>query len=523
MNNKRKVIVLGSGPYAIGSSVEFDWCSINTVKTFKKEGFETIMINSNPETVSTDFDNCDKLYFDELSLERVLDIIEIENPDGVVVFSGGQIPNNLTPGLAKKGVKLFGTKPENIDKAENRRKFSDLLDELEVDQPKWKEFATIEEAKKFADDVGFPVLIRPSKVLSGAAMSVAKNDEELLAFLTKAAKIDSDAPVVISKFEVGAREIEMDGVAMDGEMIIWAISEHVENAGVHSGDASIVLPPQRTWLETIRRIRKITKKLVKALEITGPFNIQFLAKSNDIKVIELNLRASRSFPFVSKATGHNFIEIAARAALGKAEPKSTRKKKYQTLDLDHVAVKVPQFSFARLHGADPVLSVEMASTGEVACFGDDFEEAFLKAMISAGYKMPKKNILISIGKLEDKVDFLESAKILIKLGYKLFATLGTANFFQKEGVDVSVLHKVSSGKAETIIDYLANKKLDLVINIPKSFAHDEITDGFKIRRTAVDCNIALITNLQVANAFIKSVEKFKNKELRAQSWDSFVE
>lgn len=523
MNKNKKVIVLGSGPYSIGSSVEFDWCSINTVKTFQKEGFETVMINSNPETVSTDFDSCNKLYFDELSLERVLDIIEIENPDGVVIFSGGQIPNNLATGLSKKGVTLFGTKPENIDKAENRRKFSDLLDRLEIDQPKWKEFASIEEANQFADRVGYPVLIRPSKVLSGAAMSVAKNEEELLLFLTKAVKIDNDAPVVISKFEVGAREIEMDGVAMDGEMIIWAISEHIENAGVHSGDATIVLPPQRTWLETIRRIRVITKKLASALEITGPFNIQFLAKSNDIKVIELNLRASRSFPFVSKVTGHNFIEIAARASLGKAEKKSERKKKYQTLDLDHVGVKVPQFSFPRLQGADPVLSVEMASTGEVACFGDDFEEAFLKAMISAGFKMPKKNILISIGKLEDKIDFLKSARLLVKMGYKLFATPGTASFFQKEGLDVVILYKVSSGKPPTIIDYLAKKKLDLVINVPKSFAHDEVTDGFKIRRTAIDCNVPLITNLQVANALVRSIEKFIGKDFKAQSWDSFVE
>jgi carbamoyl-phosphate synthase large subunit len=518
----KKVIVLGSGPYSIGSSVEFDWCSINTVRSFAEEGYETVMINSNPETVSTDFDNCNKLYFDELSLERVLDIIEIEQPDEVVVFSGGQIPNNLAGKLANAGVKLFGTDPDNIDRAENRHRFSKLLDELEVDQPRWNAFASKDEAKKFADQVGYPVLIRPSKVLSGAAMSVAKNEEEMLIFLAKAAKIDSDAPVVISKFEVGAREIEMDAVAANGEIIIWAISEHVENAGVHSGDATMVLPPQKTWLETIRRIKKITKKLAKALEITGPFNIQFLAKNNDIKVIELNLRASRSFPFVSKVTGHNFIEIATKSALGNIEPLDKRRRKYQTLDLDHVGVKVPQFSFSRLHGADPVLSVEMASTGEVACFGEDFEEAFLKAMISAGFKIPQKNILLSIGKLKDKVDFEESAKTLQDLGYNLYGTEGTASVLREKGITIETLNKVSSGKKPNILDYLASKKLDLVINTPKSFAHEEITDGFKIRRSAVDCNIPLINNLQVAVALTKAIEKYGNQDLKIKSWQEFL-
>lgn len=519
---KKKVLILGSGPYSIGSSVEFDWCNVNTIRTFAEEGYETLIINSNPETVSTDYDISDKLYFDELSLERVLDIVEIEQPEGVLVFSGGQIPNNLAGPLAKAGVKLFGTDPDNIDKAENRQKFSKLLDDLDIDQPKWNSFATTDEAKRFSNEVGYPVLIRPSKVLSGAAMAVAKNETELLIFLAKAAKIDSDAPVVISKFEVGAREIEIDAVASQGEMIIYAISEHVENAGVHSGDATIVLPPQRTWLETVRRIKLITKNLAHALKITGPFNIQFLAKSNKIKVIELNLRASRSCPFVSKVTGHNFIEIASRAVLGKVESKEMRKNKYHTLDLDHVAVKVPQFSFDRLQGADPVLSVEMASTGEVACFGDDFEEAFLKAMISAGFRIPKKNILISIGKLEDKLDFLDSAINLIKMGFELFCTPGTAKFFRKNNLNVKTLYKVSSNKPPTIMDYLNKKKLDLVINIPKNFAHEEVTDGFKIRRTAIDCNITLITNVQVANALVRSMEKFKYDDLKVESWCNYI-
>ncbi len=520
--SSKKVIVLGSGPYSIGSSVEFDWCSIAAAKTLQKEGHETIMVNSNPETVSTDFDTCNKLYFDELSLERVLDIIDIEKPNGIVVFSGGQIPNNLAPKLAEQKVKLMGTNPKNIDKAEDRHQFSSLLDELEIDQPAWKEFTSREQAIKFAKKFGYPVLIRPSKVLSGAAMAVARNEDELCTFLAKAAKIDSDAPVVISKYEVGAREIEMDAVAHKGKMVIWAISEHVENAGVHSGDATLVLPPQKTWLETIRRIRKITKKLAKNLDITGPFNIQFLAKSNDIKVIELNLRASRSFPFVSKVTGHNFIEIATKAVLGKVEPKEKREQKYQTLDLGHVGVKVPQFSFSRLSGADPVLSVEMASTGEVACFGENFEEAFLKAMISAGFRVPNKNILISIGKTKDKVSFIDSAKLLVEMGYSLYATTGTAEFLKEQGVSAKILHRVSCGKKPSIVDYIYQKKLDLVINIPKNFAHDEETDGFRLRRASVDSNIPLVNNLQVAIALIGSLKKYVNKELKSQSWDDFV-
>ena len=515
--------MLGSGPYSIGSSVEFDWCAVNSVQAFAQDGFQTVVINSNPETVSTDFDNCDKLYFDELSLERVLDIIEIEQPDGVVLFAGGQVSNNLAAKLAQENVRIFGTSAEQIERAENREKFSQILDRLEIDQPQWRAFSKIERARSFAEKVGFPVLIRPSKVLSGAAMAVAKNEIELENFLSRAAKIDSDAPVVISKFETGAREIEMDAVAHKGEVVIWAISEHVENAGVHSGDATIVLPPQKTWLETVRRVKKITKQIAREIEITGPFNIQFLAKKNQIKVIELNLRASRSFPFVSKATGHNFVQIAAQAALGKVQPKSWRKKNYQTLDLDHVCVKVPQFSFSRLKNADPVLSVEMASTGEVACFGDDFHEAFLKAMIATGFKMPAQNICLSIGGLENKVEFLPSAKLLEQMGFALFATGGTAKFFQENGFQVEILHKVSASRTPNIADFILQKKLDLVICIPKNFAHEEITDGFKIRRGAIDANIPLIINLQVAKVLVDSLHKFSRQKdpFSIKSWCEF--
>ena len=389
--------VLGSGPYSIGSSVEFDWCCVNAVNTLRKEGHATIMLNSNPETVSTDYETCDYLFFDELSLERTLDVIEHMNPAGTLIFAGGQIPNNLAPKLGEMKVPLLGTRAEDIDRAEDRNKFSTLCDTLGIDQPEWEEFATLKDAEAFANKVGYPVLVRPSKVLSGAAMAVAQNKEELEDFLGKAAKIDSDAPVVVSKFEVGAREIEIDAVAYHGKLILHAISEHVENAGVHSGDATIVFPPQRTYLETIRRIKLIAKKLAHALNITGPFNMQFLAKENAIKVIELNLRASRSFPFVSKISGINFIEIATRAALGDIDSKEERRKKYRTLEMDHVGVKCPQFSFSRLSGADPVLSVEMASTGEVGCFGRSFEEAFLKAMISVGFTLPKKGVLFSAG------------------------------------------------------------------------------------------------------------------------------
>jgi carbamoyl-phosphate synthase large subunit len=512
---RKKAIVLGAGPYCIGSSVEFDWGCVNAVKTLKEEGYETIMINYNPETVSTDYDTCDTLYFDELSLERVLDIYDVEDPEGVVLFTGGQIPNNIATKLGDQSIRIMGTDPKSIHQAESRQIFSALLDELKIDQPIWREFSDIKDAKNFSDEVGYPVLVRPSYVLSGAAMAVALSESDLENYLSRAVKISTEAPIVISKFEVGAREIELDAVAANGEILIFAISEHVENAGVHSGDATIVFPPQKTYLETIRRVKHIGKILAKRLSITGPFNIQFLAKDNYIKVIELNLRASRSFPFVSKVTGHNFIEIATKAAIGKVEDKTVRAKKYQTLDLDYVAVKAPQFSFSRLRGADPVLSVEMSSTGEVACFGENLEEGFLKAILSTGFRMPKKNICLSIGKMKDKISFLESAKALCSMGYKLFGTEGTADFFSQNGIAIEVISKQTmKGISE----------MDLVVNIPRNFAHEEKTNGYLLRRKAVDGNIPLLTNLQLAKLLVKALAKFKNEEqLPITAWDEFLE
>ncbi|MBI5412449.1 carbamoyl-phosphate synthase (glutamine-hydrolyzing) large subunit [Candidatus Peregrinibacteria bacterium] len=513
----RKTIVLGSGPYCIGSSVEFDWCCVNAIKTLRKSGHEAIMINYNPETVSTDYDECDKLYFDELSLERVLDIYDKENPQGLVVSMGGQIPNNLAVKLHRAGVHILGTSVESIDRAEDRTKFSALLDSIEVDQPLWKAFTKISEAESFADKAGYPVLVRPSYVLSGAAMSVAHNHEQLNAFLGKAVRISIEAPVVISKFEVGAREIEIDAVAYKGHLLIFAVSEHVENAGVHSGDATIVLPPQKTYLETLRRIKTIAKMVAKSLAITGPFNMQFLAKNNQIKVIECNLRASRSFPFVSKVTRHNFIEIATKAMLGKADIK----KRYQTVDLDYVGVKFPQFSFPRLKGADPVLGVEMASTGEVACFGSDLEDAFLKAYLAVGYRLPKKNILFSIGRMEDKIDMLETIQRLEVMGFSLFATEHTAKFLTDNGVKVTKLHKVSAKTSPNIAEYLDLGKLDMAIVIPRAYAHEEQTDGYLIRRKAIDRNVPLITNVQVAKTLVRAMGKYPIDWLEVKHWGEY--
>ncbi|MBI5421764.1 carbamoyl-phosphate synthase (glutamine-hydrolyzing) large subunit [Candidatus Peregrinibacteria bacterium] len=512
-----KVVVLGSGPYCIGSSVEFDWCAVNTVRTLRKKGVESIMVNYNPETVSTDFDECDKLYFDELSLERVLDICDKENPNGVVVSMGGQIPNNLAQKLKRDGVKILGTSVENIDRAESRDKFSALCDTLGIDQPLWKAFHTVAEAEAFSEKVGYPVLVRPSYVLSGAAMSVAHNHEDLEGFLGKAVKISTEAPVVISKFEVGAREIEFDAVAHKGKILIYAVSEHVENAGVHSGDATIVLPPQKTYLETMRRIKTIGKRIALELKITGPFNIQFLAKDNRIKVIECNLRASRSFPFVSKVTGHNFIELATKAMLGEADHKA----RYQTVDLDYVAVKFPQFSFTRLKGADPVLGVEMASTGEVACFGDDLEEAFLKGFLATGGRIPKKNILLSIGRMEDKMYMLETARQLVEMGFSLFATFGTSKFLSENTVKNTLLHKISHPDTPNIAEYLDGRKLDLAIVIPQTYAKEELTDGYRIRRKAIDRNIPLITNAQVAKTLVRSLEKYRLEDLKIKDWEEY--
>lgn len=514
---KKKAVVLGSGAYCIGSSVEFDWCCINAVKTLQANHYETMIINYNPETVSTDYDMCDKLYFDELSLERILDIYELEKPEGVVVSTGGQTPNNLAMKLDQAGVKIFGTSAKNIDQAENRHQFSQLLDSLEVDQPKWKDFADQEKALKFAQEVEYPVLVRPSYVLSGAAMAVAQNEETLKAYLAKAVRISKEAPVVITKFELGAKEIEIDAVAQNGEIMIYAIAEHVENAGVHSGDATIVLPPQKLYLETTKRIKVITKKIAKALNISGPFNIQFLAMNNDIKVIECNLRASRSFPFSSKVTGYNFIEIATEAMLGIA-----KKHDYKTLDLDHVGVKGPQFSFSRLKGADPVLGVEMASTGEVACFGDDLHEAFFKAMLSTGFEVPHRNILISIGKIEDKVDFLPAARKLAALGFKLYATPGTTKLLQENAVAVTEVHKMDSGLSPNFAEVIHKDKVDWVINIPRNTSHEEMTLGYAIRRLTIDNNIPLTTDLKVAKLMVDTLERYTLDDLAIEPWSHYV-
>jgi carbamoyl-phosphate synthase large subunit len=520
--NKKRIIVLGSGAYCIGSSVEFDWSCINVIQTLRREGYETIMLNYNPETVSTDYDMCDKLYFDELTLERILDVVDIEKPMGVVVSTGGQIPNNLAHALHKAGVKLLGTPADMIDMAENRHAFSGLLDTLGIDQPKWKEAISIEDATQFSNDVGYPVLIRPSYVLSGAAMSVAHDEKVLKVYLEKATSVSKEVPVVISKFEMNSKEIEVDGVAHKGDVLIYAISEHIENAGVHSGDATIVLPPQRLYLETIRRVKIISKKIAKALNISGPFNIQFLARGNKVKVIECNLRASRSFPFVSKVTGYNFIEIATLAILNSKKVKEIRKTKFKTLEMDHVGVKAAQFSFARLKGADPVLGVEMASTGEVGTFGNTLQEAFLTSLLSVGFRMPKKNILLSIGKIEDKADFLHSASILAKLKFQLYATEGTQKFLDANNIPCKLLHRVSDAKSPNITEYLRSKKLDLVINIPKSYSREELTDGYSIRRVAIDTNTPLITNLQLAKMIAEVLENDTHSEIQIKSWAEYL-
>ena len=523
ITKKKSVIILGSGSYSIGSSVEFDWCCVNALKTVEEAGYETIMINYNPETVSTDYDISDKLYFDELSVERVLDIYEIEKPHGVILSTGGQIPNNIAKKLKKAGVNVLGTDPDNIDRAENRHTFSAMLDRAGIDQPKWKELVKIEDAIAFAKEVGYPVLVRPSYVLSGAAMRVAHNKELLTDFLKCAAAVSPDAPVVISKFEKGAKEIEIDAVAYNGNLVIWSIGEHVEHAGVHSGDATIVLPSQKLYIQTIRKIKKITKSIARELSISGPFNIQFIAKQNEVKVIECNLRASRSFPFASKVTGYNFIEIATKAMLDMKKNPALTKNDYKTLDLDYVGVKAPQFSFSRLHGADPVLGVEMASTGEVACFGETLQCAFLKAMMSVGFILPKKNILLTIGRLEDKVDFLESAKQLYAMGFTLFATQGTSEFLKQHDIKNTRLYKVSKKKKPNILDYLRAKKIDLVIDIPKNYTREEITDGYKIRRTSIDMNVQLLTNVQVAKLLVETLQNHASDDLAIKSWDEYID
>ncbi len=517
-NDNQSVIVLGSGAYRIGSSVEFDWCSVNAVETIKKENYRSVMINYNPETVSTDYDTCDRLYFDELSFERVMDVIDLENPYGVVVSMGGQIPNNLAMKLHGQNVPVLGTSPLKIDNAEDREKFSSLLDNLKVDQPRWARLSTIEEIHKFVDEVGYPVLIRPSYVLSGAAMNVVSNPDQLEHFLEMAANVSKEHPVVVTEFIEQAKEIEIDAVAKNGEIIAYAISEHVEFAGVHSGDATIVFPPQKLYVETIRRIKKIARKIAQGLEITGPFNMQFLAKDNDIKVIECNLRASRSFPFVSKVMKLNLIEIATQVMLGIDVPKPDK----SLFELDYVGVKAPQFSFARLLNADPVLGVDMASTGEVGCIGETYYEAILKAMLSVGYNFPKKNVLISSGPSRGKIELLQSAKLLKEKGYNIFATEGTQRFFADNGIESTLLHwPDEEDRHPNTIEYIKQRKLDLVINIPKNYTKRELKNGYKIRRNAIDFNVPLITNARVASAFIYAFCRYSIEDITIKSWDEY--
>lgn len=516
-NDGKSVVVLGSGAYRIGSSVEFDWCGVNATDTVRKNGYRSVMINYNPETVSTDYDMCDRLYFDELSYERVMDILDLENPKGVILSTGGQIPNNLAMRLHKANVPILGTSPLSIDRAENRHKFSMMLDELGVDQPRWKELSQIEDILAFSDEVGFPVLVRPSYVLSGAAMNVVSNKEELEHFLTLAAKVSKEYPVVVTEFLEEAKEIEIDAVADKGEIVLYAISEHVEYAGVHSGDATIVLPPQKLYFETVRRVKKIARQIAKELNISGPFNMQFLAKNNEVKVIECNLRASRSFPFVSKVLKHNFIETATLIML---ELPYERPSKNQ-FDLDYIGVKASQFSFSRLSKADPVLGVDMASTGEVGCIGDDYHDAVLKSMLSVGYRIPAKNILISSGPTKSKVTLLDSCHQLIAKGYNLFATPGTQRFLAENGIEATTLYWPDDNKKPNTLDYLKEKKIDMVVNIPKNLSKTELDNDYTIRRASIDYNIPLVTNARLAAAFIESFCKMGIEDISIKGWDEF--
>jgi carbamoyl-phosphate synthase large subunit len=516
-SGKGPVIVLGSGVYRIGSSVEFDWCCVNTVMTLRRMGHETVLINYNPETVSTDYDECDRLYFEELTLETICEIYERERACGIVVSMGGQTPNTLALELHQAGLRVLGTDPGRIDQAEDRHKFSSLLDELGIDQPAWRELSSVEAAAAFAHEVRYPVLVRPSYVLSGSAMAVASNDAELARYLGQAVKVSPAHPVVISKFIENAKEIELDGVAKDGELVAYAVSEHVENAGVHSGDATLVTPPQRTYLETIRRVRASARKIAAALRITGPFNIQFIATRNAVKVIECNLRASRSCPFVSKVYRVNLIDLATRAIMGapfeRPGPSFT--------ELDYVAVKAPQFSFTRLEGADPTLGVEMSSTGEVACLGNDFEEAFLKAMLSVGHRLPVKTVLLSTGPLEGKAEFVPAVRALLAAGVRMYATQGTAEFMRPYGVEIETLHWPLENRKPNVLDYLTEGKLDLVINIPKNYQEDELTNDYIIRRKAVDYAVPLITELQLARRFVDALVSRSLDDLLIKSWKSY--
>lgn len=517
--NDKSVVVLGSGAYRIGSSVEFDWCSVNAVQTARKLGYKSIMINYNPETVSTDYDMCDRLYFDELSFERVLDVIDLEQPNGVIVSVGGQIPNNLAMKLHRQSVPILGTSPISIDRAENRHKFSAMLDQLGIDQPAWKELTSIEDMEEFVAKVGYPVLVRPSYVLSGAAMNVCYNEEELKEFLQMAKEVSKEFPVVVSQFMLDTKEIEFDAVAKNGEVVEYAISEHIEFAGVHSGDATLVFPAQKIYFETARRIKRISRQIAKELNISGPFNIQYLAKNNEIKVIECNLRASRSFPFVSKILKRNFIETATRIMLDAPYSKPDK----SAFDIDWIGVKASQFSFSRLHKADPVLGVDMSSTGEVGCMGDDFNEALLNAMISVGFSIPKKAVMFSTGAAKSKVELLESSRMLQKRGYQIYATSGTATFLNAHGVSTTpVFWPDERPDAENnVMTMIAEHKFDLIVNIPKNHTKRELTNGYKIRRGAIDHNIPLITNARLASAFVNAFCEMDEKDIQIKPWQEY--
>ena len=517
-NDGKSMVVVGSGAYRIGSSVEFDWCSVNALLTVKREGWRSVMINYNPETVSTDYDMCDRLYFDELTFERVMDIIDLETPHGTILSTGGQIPNNLAMKLDAQKVKILGTQAIDIDHAEDRHKFSAMLDELGIDQPAWRELTSMDDIHSFIEDVGYPVLVRPSYVLSGAAMNVCSNDEELERFLQLAANVSKEHPVVVSAFIQNAKEIEWDSVAQDGEIKLYAISEHIEFAGVHSGDATIQFPPQKLYVETIRRIKKISSKIAKALHISGPFNIQYLAKNNEIKVIECNLRASRSFPFVSKVSKINFIDLATKVMLGIPVEKPNS----NVFDLDYVGIKASQFSFSRLQGADPVLGVDMSSTGEVGCLGESTSEALMTSMLSVGHRIPKKGVLLSTGSAKQKADLLESAHRLHKKGYQLYATAGTHRYLNDNGIPAILVHWPSEADKEPqALDLLHRKQIDFVVNIPKNLTSNELTNGYKIRRAAVDLNVPLITNARLASAYIRAFCDLTVDDIEIKSWDEY--
>ena len=517
--NEKSVIVLGSGAYRIGSSVEFDWCSVNAIQTARKLGYKSIMINYNPETVSTDYDMCDRLYFDELSFERVLDVIDLEQPRGVIVSVGGQIPNNLAMKLHRQSVPILGTSPISIDRAENRNKFSAMLDQLGIDQPAWQELTSLDDVKDFVKKVGYPVLVRPSYVLSGAAMNVCYDEEELERFLQMASEVSKEYPVVVSQFMQNTKEIEFDAVAQNGEIVEYAISEHIEYAGVHSGDATLVFPAQQIYFSTARQIKKISRQIAKELNISGPFNIQYLARKNEVKVIECNLRASRSFPFVSKVLKRNFIETATRIMLDAPYTKPDK----SAFDVDWIGVKASQFSFARLQNADPVLGVDMSSTGEVGCLGDDFNEALLNALIATGYKIPKKAVMFSSGATKSKVDLLDASQELSRKGYTIYATAGTATFLNAHGIPTTpVFWPDERPNAENnVMKMIAEHKFDLIVNIPKNHSKRELTNGYRIRRGAIDHNIPLMTNARLAKAFIEAFCQMDQEDIQIKSWQEY--